>query len=181
MRKKLVRSETDRIVAGICGGLADYFDIDATLFRVIFVVVMFLGGAGILAYVLLWIIIPGSSDKITDPRARVQEFKSEATQFVQSTANQIRNSTQDSGSQTVIRMQHLVAIALVVIGILIIAKNIIPHISLTFVWPGILVLLGVWLLWQAQPAPRTDEDVESKEEVEEKEHTEDKTPDQPTL
>ena len=77
-------------------------------------------------------------------------------------------------------MQHLVAIALVVIGILIIAKNIIPHISLTFVWPGILVLLGVWLLWQAQPAPRTDEDVESKEEVEE-EHKEDKTPDQPTL
>lgn len=164
MRKQLVRSETNKMVAGICGGLADYFDIDATLFRILFVVTTFLGGAGVLVYVLLWIIIPTSSSQSVDPKARVTEFKNEAERFVQSTADQIRKSTQDSGSHTAARTQQLIAIALVVLGILIIVKNILPHISFTFVWPGILVLLGVWLLWQAQPTSQTGEDTEEPEE-----------------
>jgi phage shock protein C len=56
--RKLYRSKTNRQVAGVCGGLAEHFNVDATLFRVLFVVLAVLGGSGLLLYVAMWIIIP---------------------------------------------------------------------------------------------------------------------------
>jgi phage shock protein C len=56
--RKLYRSKTDRKLAGVCGGLAQYFNIDATLIRVLFVVLAVLGGSGLVLYVALWIIVP---------------------------------------------------------------------------------------------------------------------------
>ncbi|HEX8132086.1 MAG TPA: PspC domain-containing protein [Actinomycetes bacterium] len=56
--RKLYRSKTDRKVAGVCGGLAQYFNIDPTLIRVLFVVLAILGGSGLVLYLALWIIVP---------------------------------------------------------------------------------------------------------------------------
>jgi phage shock protein C len=61
--KRLYRSMTDRMVAGICGGLAEYFNIDPTIIRLIMVVSVLAGGVGIPAYIIGWIVIPeGTSD-----------------------------------------------------------------------------------------------------------------------
>jgi phage shock protein C len=60
--RKLYRSRTNRQVAGVCGGLAEYFNLDATLIRVLFVVLAVLGGSGIVLYVALWIIVPGEPE-----------------------------------------------------------------------------------------------------------------------
>jgi phage shock protein C len=57
-RRKLYRSRTNRQVAGVCGGLAEYFNLDATLIRVLFVVLAVLGGSGIVLYLAMWIIVP---------------------------------------------------------------------------------------------------------------------------
>lgn len=58
--KKLKRSADDRMLAGVAGGLAEYLDIDPVLVRILFVIIALLGGgfAGILIYVILWIIMP---------------------------------------------------------------------------------------------------------------------------
>jgi phage shock protein C len=56
--RKLYRSKTDRKLAGVCGGLAQYFNTDATLIRVLFVVLAVLGGAGLVIYAAMWIILP---------------------------------------------------------------------------------------------------------------------------
>ena len=56
--RKLYRSRTNRQVAGVCGGLAEHFNLDATLIRVLFVVLAVLGGSGILIYLAMWIIVP---------------------------------------------------------------------------------------------------------------------------
>lgn len=56
--RKLYRSRTDRKLGGVCGGLAQYLNLDATLIRVLFVVLTLLGGAGPLIYLALWIIVP---------------------------------------------------------------------------------------------------------------------------
>jgi phage shock protein C len=56
--RKLYRSRSNRQLAGVCGGIAEYFNIDATLVRVLFVVFAVLGGPGLLAYILLWILVP---------------------------------------------------------------------------------------------------------------------------
>jgi phage shock protein C len=56
--RKLYRSRSNRQVAGVCGGLAQYFNLDATLIRILFVVLALLGGSGLLLYVAMWIIVP---------------------------------------------------------------------------------------------------------------------------
>jgi phage shock protein C len=55
---RLYRSQTDRMLAGVCGGLARYFNIDPTVVRLVFVVLALAGGPGVLLYLLLWIITP---------------------------------------------------------------------------------------------------------------------------
>jgi phage shock protein C len=56
--RKLYRSRTDRKLAGVCGGLAQYFNLDATLIRVLFIVLAVLGGSGLVIYLAIWIIVP---------------------------------------------------------------------------------------------------------------------------
>ena len=56
--KKLVRNTDDKKIAGVCSGLAEYFDTDSTLMRVIFLVAFFVGGFGFLTYLALWIVMP---------------------------------------------------------------------------------------------------------------------------
>ena len=57
--KKLYLSKTDKKIAGVCGGIAEYFDIDFTVVRLLWIVAtLFSMGAGILAYLIAWIIIP---------------------------------------------------------------------------------------------------------------------------
>ena len=56
--RKLYRSTTNRQLAGVCGGLAEYFNLDATLIRVLFIVLAVLGGSGVILYVAMWIIVP---------------------------------------------------------------------------------------------------------------------------
>ena len=56
--RKLYRSKTNRKLAGVCGGLAQYFNVDATLIRVLFVVLAVLGGSGLVLYLAMWIIVP---------------------------------------------------------------------------------------------------------------------------
>lgn len=57
-QKKLYRSKKNRMIAGICGGLGEYFDKDPTLIRVLWIIGTLLWGAGLIAYLIMWLIIP---------------------------------------------------------------------------------------------------------------------------
>lgn len=56
--RKLYRSRNQRMVAGVCGGLAEYLNVDATLIRVIFLVLAVFGGSGLVIYLAMWILVP---------------------------------------------------------------------------------------------------------------------------
>lgn len=57
-RRKLMRSRTDRKIAGVCAGFAEYFDLDITIVRVVWLLVAIFGGGGIIAYIIAWIVVP---------------------------------------------------------------------------------------------------------------------------
>jgi phage shock protein C len=59
--RKLYRSRNQRMLAGVCGGLAEYFKVDATLIRVLFLVLAVFGGTGLVIYVVMWLIVPDVS------------------------------------------------------------------------------------------------------------------------
>jgi phage shock protein PspC (stress-responsive transcriptional regulator) len=60
--KKLMRSRTDKMIGGVCGGLARYLQIDSTVVRVIFALALFFGGSGGLLYLILWFVMPVSDE-----------------------------------------------------------------------------------------------------------------------
>ena len=68
-RKKLMRPQAGRKIAGVCAGMAEYFDLDVTLVRVVWLVVAFFGGCGFLAYLIAWIVMPSEPEVIQAPAA----------------------------------------------------------------------------------------------------------------
>jgi phage shock protein PspC (stress-responsive transcriptional regulator) len=56
--KRLMRSSRDKKLGGVCAGLAEYFDLDPTIVRIVWLLAVFLGGTGVLAYIILWIVLP---------------------------------------------------------------------------------------------------------------------------
>jgi phage shock protein C len=59
MTKRLYRSKNDRMIAGVCGGLAEYFNVDPVIIRIIAFILLLPGGLpGIVPYVILWIVVP---------------------------------------------------------------------------------------------------------------------------
>jgi phage shock protein C len=61
--KRLYRSAKDKILGGVCGGIAEYYNIDPTLVRLLWVIFSLLYGVGILAYIIAWIIVPKAPKK----------------------------------------------------------------------------------------------------------------------
>jgi phage shock protein PspC (stress-responsive transcriptional regulator) len=61
-------SATDRRIGGVCGGLGEFFELDPLLFRVAFVVLAFIGGLGIVLYVVLWLVIPAAATSAASGR-----------------------------------------------------------------------------------------------------------------
>jgi phage shock protein C len=68
MAKQLVRSKDDYKIAGVCGGLGEFFDVDPIFFRAIFLISAFFGGLGILIYVVLWILMPEAKSPNKPPK-----------------------------------------------------------------------------------------------------------------
>jgi phage shock protein C len=58
MQKRLQRSRTEKMIGGVCGGFAEYFGVDPTLVRVIWVAMTLVVGVGILLYLILWLVMP---------------------------------------------------------------------------------------------------------------------------
>jgi len=74
--KRLYRSKKDKIIGGVCGGIGEYFNIDPVLIRILWLFFTFVGGAGILAYIIAWVVIPLSQEKVetaSDEENKAQE------------------------------------------------------------------------------------------------------------
>lgn len=56
--RRLTLSESDKKIAGVCGGIAEYFSVDPTLVRLVAVILALVGGSGLLIYLVAWLIMP---------------------------------------------------------------------------------------------------------------------------
>lgn len=64
MSKRLYRSSSNKMIAGVCGGLAEYFNIDPVIIRLLFVILLLPGGfPGLLPYIIMWIVVPTKATK----------------------------------------------------------------------------------------------------------------------
>jgi len=139
MQKKWYRSRNDRMIGGVAGGIAEYFEIDPVIVRIIFVCALFFG-AGILAYILLWIIIP------EEPFTIINNSDSTSTSEQKTTSeNGEENSEQISNNRT--RTSYIFGGILVVLGVILLFNN---FISFDAFWPLVFIALGVALIFKSR-------------------------------
>jgi phage shock protein PspC (stress-responsive transcriptional regulator) len=148
-RKRLFRSTTDKKIGGVCGGLAEYFDIDPLLVRLLFIIFVIVAGGGILLYIILWIITPEkpffgdqtqTPPKMADPKEN-QEAPKDSYTTQPKEASEKRGSMERSHKGSLIG-----ALVLITLGVLFLADEFIPHINFGDLWPIILIVIGIGLL-----------------------------------
>jgi phage shock protein C len=147
--KTLYRSKTNRIVFGICGGLGEYFDIDPVIFRIIFIVLTFSAGSGILIYLILAFLIP------KNPSSAPVENKTEPIDVKDRAQGLVAELKDLKGSQDLNRfgtLRILLGLLIVIIGFCLLAQNLgfIPRYyfylyRLFNFWPVLIVIAGLSL------------------------------------
>ncbi|MEK9153634.1 MAG: PspC domain-containing protein [Patescibacteria group bacterium] len=97
--KKLHRAQQERIIAGVAGGLGEYFNIDPVLVRIIFVVLALVHGLGVLLYILFWLVVPNQDGgKVTD---RVVSFSAALKKSEEKLTNKIKELKKSEGKDQV--------------------------------------------------------------------------------
>lgn len=71
--KKMYRSETDKVIAGVCGGLAEYFEVDPVLVRLLWIFFTLMGGSGVVVYFICWLVLPTQSSVSTTQTATFEQ------------------------------------------------------------------------------------------------------------
>lgn len=140
---KLYRSEKDRVLAGVCGGLADFFDVDSTLVRIIFVLLTIFGGSGLIIYLVLWIIVPtASSTHNVFTKDFMQSNLNEIKDTTRNFAHEFRNATKDKNKNS----RNFAGIAIIVLGAFFLLQNLGILRGAHNFWPILLIILGFALL-----------------------------------
>jgi phage shock protein PspC (stress-responsive transcriptional regulator) len=147
MTNRLYRSRKDRLIGGVCGGLGTYFGIDPVIVRLLFVVVAVWGGLGFLGYLILWIIIPPEERLGETSQDVIQGNVSEIEERAQGFAQDAREAF--SGRATIPAERTMwAAVALIALGVVLLFSNIFGF-SFDKLWPVLLVLAGVFMIYQA--------------------------------
>ena len=156
--KRLYRSQNDRKIAGVAGGLAEYFDTDPTLFRLIFVILAVSGGAGLLIYILLWIVTPERpyhlpyTQTANDPPPVDNPGQSSSWEPGSGSDTQPGPSAPQP-EQPVVPSKPggslTGGLVLISIGLLFLAAELFPEINFWEMWPVVLIIAGAGLLIRA--------------------------------
>jgi phage shock protein PspC (stress-responsive transcriptional regulator) len=144
--KKLYRSKTDRIIFGICGGLGEYFEIDPLVFRILFILLTFTGGSGVIIYILLAIIIPGSDGQKLKS-VEVKNVIDEAQEKTQDIAAEIKKN-----GSWIKNVKNIVGLVIVLIGLNIFFEQVFKVNAFSFInwgiiWAVVIVLIGVKIIF----------------------------------
>jgi phage shock protein PspC (stress-responsive transcriptional regulator) len=158
MEKRLYRSRSDRMLWGVCGGLAKYFAIDPTIVRVIFILTIFFNGIGILAYIILAIVVPQESSETREPSETVRENVTEMKETAEAVGKELKSTFDNKGkpaeSISAQRSVTVLGIVILVIGILLLLTNVMSSVFWWFhsnyfwpiFWPLLLITIGVLII-----------------------------------
>jgi phage shock protein C len=139
MTKQLYRSSKNKVIGGVAGGLAEYFDVDPVIIRVIFVVSVFAWGLSLFVYIALWIFVPYNNDD--------EDFR-----FTNPDLSSISDIPEDfitSAPTNQTNRKILGGTLLIILGIIILLDQLLPNFDLAFIWPVVLIGLGGYIIYKA--------------------------------
>jgi len=97
MSKRLFRSKDDRVIAGVCGGIAQYLGIDPTIIRIIFVLIFLTEGFGLMLYLILWVVVPEEDSVAKDSgevmKENAQDIKENVRKATRDIKTEVKSDT----------------------------------------------------------------------------------------
>lgn len=129
----LTRSKTNRMLAGVCGGLGHYFGVDPVLFRILFVILTIIEGSGLLIYFVLWLLIPEEST-----------VENNTAQVVTSAKVEEKRVDPLANRQT----RAVIGAIVVLIGIIMLSRSLFAFTWLQWktIWPLTFIFLGIFII-----------------------------------
>ncbi len=134
MKKKLYRSSRGKVIAGVCTGLGEYFEIDPVLIRALFIIALFSGGIGIMLYIVLWVIMP------TEETALSPQPSSEPSEL---------SETDESVFCEKHKGTVVTGLVLVGLGTFFLIRELFPMLSFKYMLPIILIAIGIIIVFNA--------------------------------
>ncbi len=147
MTNRLHRSRSNVTLGGVCAGIAEYFGIDPTLVRLFFVIFTLVNGAGVLAYFVLWLVLPPEGSETAGSfEENIKTGADEMAARARSIGDDMRGFTGRRDQQTGL----FVGIVLLLMGFVFLLRNMgvtwFSWLNSNLIWPGLLILAGVWIL-----------------------------------
>lgn len=152
-RTRLYKSRADKMLFGVCGGLADYFNVDPVLVRIAFVVLTVAGGSGILLYLILAILMPQQETSAVAPgdivKENLQSITAEAAEAgrrgVETVSGALGRETARPETAAPDERRNTLAVILIGVGVLLLLANLglFSWFDWDTFWPLLLILLGV--------------------------------------
>lgn len=150
--KRLYRSNRERVLGGVAGGIADYFDVDTTLIRLAWVLLAF-SGVGVLAYIVAWIIMPEEPWRTRSTRQDESGGQVQAAAEVKTGPGVERDESGSWAGGDQREYRHgirsgawVLGLILMGVGVLLLLRNFLPMLWIIPFWPLIIILVGVALL-----------------------------------
>ena len=145
MKRRIYRLTDNKVIAGVCSGLGEYFDIDPTWIRLLFLLSIFANGLGILAYIVAWIVIPARPVVLGADGPQTAATGTETPLPVTAAP---KNGKERRG------MGFWPGLILIIIGMLFLSHQYFFWIDFDHIWPIILIGLGAVLIYRAaRPQP----------------------------
>lgn len=147
MTEKLYRSVREKMLGGVCGGLADYFSVDVTLVRLIVLVATFAGGVGFLAYLAAWVIIPVNS---SDQDGHTENHNRDIGDVVKGMVSDVEVATKEfSRHEKHENRSKFAGGILVTLGVLFLLDRVLPYwFDMSKMWPLLLIVIGLAIIWR---------------------------------
>ena len=149
MARRLTKSSNERLIFGVAGGLAEYFDVDPVLVRVVFALLVLSTGVGLVAYVVLAIVMPSQASVAARPRdvvrENVEQMSGDVSRAGQRLEAVFRGEGDEGQSGVADRGRYLAGVVLIVVGGLLLAANFgwLGWFSWLKLWPLLVVAAGV--------------------------------------
>jgi len=152
---RLYRSNSNSVIAGVCGGLGKYLNSDPVVFRILFVVTFLVGGSGFLAYIILWIVIPIEKTPNIFGEQTSKNSSYAANMEEENNTNETQADKMEEQKQQPKNDGNLWGgLILITLGAIFLIDRFVPSIDFGDLWPLILIVVGVILISKNYQFPK---------------------------
>lgn len=135
MDKRLYRSRNQVILGGVCGGIAEYFDIDVTIVRLIWALIALVGGSGVLLYIIAWIVVPENPYQLKN-----YDYNGENANVDKEHERPKISSNRKSS--------EVFGWILIALGLFLLVRIFMPWFDLRIFWPVLLIAFGLLFIFK---------------------------------